>query len=183
MQVTPDAGPFVAQAPNTVAAHASSVHQPRDKDEIIHSPDSDEGHAASPATSASSSDMEHDDAGPASEDVLALQRQLTDARATQRLSGTGAAGKAHASNIHDLTAQLDNRFEALMLSPEHQVPLLYNSLGRKVSLHGVHDGQEVLEPWGRTAVFGASLPSTAANSLAHGGVLVPQPHCQRAGTT
>ena len=169
MQVTPDAVPFATEQAAANAAAAEAVHQPRDTGKVIHSPDSDDGsNVPSPASSKDSSDMDDDnDAGPASDDVLALQRQLAQAQASQHERST-VSSQTHAANIHDLTAQLDNRFEALMLSPENQVPLLYNSLGRNVSLHGVRDGQAAPDPWGRTAVFGASLPSTANNS-ARGG--------------
>jgi hypothetical protein len=67
---------------------------------------------------------------------------------------------ASAIAVRDLAAALDNRFEALMLSPDNQVPLLYNSLGRHVSFHGIAGGKEASEPWGRAAVFGSAMPLT-----------------------
>eukprot|EP00892_Ulva_mutabilis_P002261 jgi/Ulvmu1/12035/UM083_0048.1 len=64
-----------------------------------------------------------------------------------------------------LAADLDDRFEALsMLSPDNQVPLLSRSLGRRVSVHGAHG--DVLEPWGRAAVFGCNTTSSGRLSIA-----------------
>lgn len=64
-----------------------------------------------------------------------------------------------------LAADLDDRFEALsMLSPDNQVPLLSRSLGRRVSVHGAH--ADMLEPWGRAAVFGCNTTSSGKLSIA-----------------
>jgi hypothetical protein len=69
------------------------------------------------------------------------------------------AGAARSNFTYDLlAATLGNQFESLLLSPDNQVPLLYNSLGRKVSAHG--GVAELHEPWGRKAVFGSHFVST-----------------------
>ena len=86
-----------------------------------------------------------------------------------RVAHSGAAAGAHARvslqglpsagtvAARELAATLDNRFEALMLSPDHQVPLLYNSLGRHVCIHGTTEGPEDTGKWGRKAVFGSTI--------------------------
>lgn len=64
-----------------------------------------------------------------------------------------------------LAGDLDHRFEALsMLSPDNQIPLLSRSLGRRVSVHG--HAADVLEPWGRAAVFGCNTTSSGKLSIA-----------------
>ena len=72
----------------------------------------------------------------------------------------GARGAAMASHagvhvVNELAAALDHRFEALMLSPDRQVPLLRTSLGRKLSVHGLDGGDE---RWGPMAGLGSQGP-------------------------
>lgn len=64
-------------------------------------------------------------------------------------------------NIDLLAATLGNRFETLLLSPDNQVPLLHNSLGRMVSAHGGVVEMNA-EPWGRKAVFGSRSTGRAS---------------------
>ena len=66
-------------------------------------------------------------------------------------------------SIDLLAATLGNRFETLLLSPDNQVPLLHNSLGRKVSAHGGVVEMNA-EPWGRKAVFGSRSTGQASGS-------------------
>jgi hypothetical protein len=84
------------------------------------------------------------------------------------------------SDISHLTEALDHRFEALMLSPDHQVPLLHNRLGRKLSMHGL-DGTGGTERWGPLALFASRNPSTCGHrstaTSASGGELFASPLC------
>lgn len=77
-------------------------------------------------------------------------------------------------SIDLLAATLGNRFETLLLSPDNQVPLLHNSLGRKVSAHGGF-GETHAEPWGRKAVFGSR--STGRNSRGSQAGVAPSGIC------
>jgi hypothetical protein len=122
--------------------------------------DDDPRHAHGRASECGSCQLKH-----SSSMMLKHQQryQIAEAMTGESLACDAAVG--------ELAAALDDRFEALMLSPDNQVPLLYNSLGRKVSIHGIDSGKEVSEPWGQAAVFGSPVPSTTGQKST--GVSVP----------
>jgi hypothetical protein len=113
------------------------------------------------------SDSEADEAGLACSGSDELLHSPTNTCLQQRLQTE--AGIVHTAehcgmsyDLSELAEALDHRFEALMLSPDQQVPLLHNNLGRKLSMHGL-DGTACSDRWGPLALCGSRGPSTCGH--------------------